>query len=169
MRILRSWTCCPKSVTTVPADLVICTLKQEKLPQKLDTRATSLLQKIQFRQCRMPHRRATSTLQRIKAQKARMVGNLHSVAGETMHGLRAEKIRCTQARQEGILHTTAKRSGNEAGGHFQRSSRQCLEDKMLQEVSTWVPSALQKSGSWRQQAPGLAPRCRKSNAPETME
>ena len=89
-RILRSWTCCPKSVMTVPADLVICTLKQEKLPQKLDTRATSLPQKIQFRQCRIPHRRATSTLQKIKAQKARMEGNLHSVAGETRHQTRPE-------------------------------------------------------------------------------
>ena len=42
-RILRSWTCCPKSVTAVPADLVIWKMKQEKLPEKLDTRATSLL------------------------------------------------------------------------------------------------------------------------------
>ena len=109
-RILRSWTCCPKSVMTVPADLVIFTLKQEKLPQKLDTRATSLLQKIQFRQCRIPHRRATSTLQKIKAQKARMEGNLHSIAGETMHQTRP-------AGRKDKMHT------GQTGGHLAHHSK----------------------------------------------
>ena len=41
-------------------------------------------------QCRIVHRRVTSTLKKIKAQKARMEGNLHSVAGETMHQRRPE-------------------------------------------------------------------------------
>ena len=39
-RILRSWTYCSKSVTTIPADLVFLTLKLEKLPKNLDTRAS---------------------------------------------------------------------------------------------------------------------------------
>ena len=62
----------------------------------------------QFRQGRIPHRKATFTLQKIKAQKARLEDNLHPIEFEklcTTQGLRAENIRCTQARQEDIQHT----------------------------------------------------------------
>ena len=95
---------------TVPADLVICTLKHEKLPQKLDRRPTSLLLKRQFRQCRITHRRATSTLQKIKAQKARMEGNLYSIAGETMHQTR-------HVGRKDKMHT------GQTGGHLAHHSK----------------------------------------------
>ena len=92
----------------------------KKLPKKLDTTATSLLQEIQFRQGRIPHRKATITLQKIKAQKTRMEGNLHSVAGETMHQTRPEG-------RKDKIHTS------QAGGHL--AHRRQKDWEMKQEAS----------------------------------
>ena len=87
----------------------------KNLPKKLDTRATSLLYKIQFRQGRIPQRRATFTLQMIKVQKARMEGNLHSVTGETIHQRRPEG-------RNDKMHTS------QTGGHLAQCRRQNAGD-----------------------------------------
>ena len=131
----------------------------KKLPKKLDTRATSLLQKIQFRQGRILHRRATFTLKKLKAQMARMEGNLHSVAGGTMHQTRLEDIKDAHKpdRSKSCTLQTIKGSKNEAGGQFPHSSRRYVwrtkcckgnfctaEDRELETVGTRAGSMLHK-------------------------
>ena len=79
-----------------------------------------------------------------------MEGNLHSVAGETMHQMRPEgrKDKMHTGQKGGPLAHHSKTLGKR--GMRTVSVLQetlCFEDKMLQEVGARVTSALQKQGA----------------------
>ena len=104
-----------------------------------------------------------------------MEGNLHSVAGETMHQTRPEgkkdKMHTSQTGRHLAHHKTTKGSGNIAGGEFLRSSRRyvwrtkCSKRLVQGQLLHW---RRQGAGDSRHQG-WLAPHCRRSNTPNSME